>query len=100
MINEMVQQPSQRSGVDDARMEVREGVEFTRLDDGAVLLKVTVWPKGPHRLIRLDQDTWASLIATMSYYGEENFGYYRALNFHAGTPIHPTNPIIEKPPKW
>lgn len=40
---------------------------------------------------------WASIIAQMSYYGEEDFGWYRALEFHLKTTM-PTNcPLADKP---
>jgi hypothetical protein len=48
--------------------------------------------------ISIDANAWASVIATVSYYGEEDYGFYRALNFHTGQPIHATTPIKEKPP--
>lgn len=41
---------------------------------------------------------WASIIANMSYYGEEDYGYYRALDFHAKIKADPiTTPIRDKP---
>jgi hypothetical protein len=41
----------------------------------------------------IEAKIWASIIATMSHYGEEDYGFYRALNFHMGAPLHPTTPL-------
>ncbi len=46
----------------------------------------------------LDKNTWCSIIASMSYYGEEDYGYFRACNFHYKEPIDPvTTPLQDKP---
>lgn len=73
-----------------------QGYRLTRLDDGDVLLETI------HDTIRIPKHHWCSNIATVSYYGEEDYGFYRATNFHYGQPIHHTNPIIDKPvpPLW
>lgn len=49
------------------------------------------------RVEAIDRNHWYSIIAQVSYYGEEDYGFYRAMNFHDGTPIHSTCPIKEKP---
>jgi hypothetical protein len=65
---------------------------FERLENGDVLLTCG------GQQIRIPLDHWCSTIAQMSYYGEEDYGYYRAKNFHAGEPIHHTCPLVEKTP--
>ena len=47
----------------------------------------------------INMHVWASVIATMSYYGEEDYGYYRALDFHAGIPVDATTPLKDKTPE-
>ncbi len=37
--------------------------------------------------ITVDASAWASIIASMSFYGEENGGFYRAMKFHANEPL-------------
>jgi hypothetical protein len=65
---------------------------FTPLDNGDVLLETQ------HDTIRIPKHHWCSIIATMSYYGEEDYGWYRAAQFHYGAPIDPvTCPLIDKP---
>jgi hypothetical protein len=74
----------------------QKGYRLTRLDNGDVLLETV------HDTIRIPKSHWCSDIANASYYGEEDYGYYRAANFHYGLPPHPTAPISEKPvpPGW
>ena len=46
----------------------------------------------------LSPHEWASIIANMSYYGEEDYGYYRALEFHTKIKQDPiVTPIRDKP---
>lgn len=78
---------------------VKEGLFFERLPDNQV--RVLKREKGTDDApvvfdITLDADSWASVIASMSYYGEEDYGYYRALNFHRGDPIGETTPLVDK----
>lgn len=40
-------------------------------------------PKKPYQVdLTINQESWASIIATVSAYGEADNGYYRALKFH------------------
>jgi len=64
---------------------------FERCENGDVMLMY------PGNSIRIPKAHWCSVIAQMSYYGEEDYGWYRATNFHYGMPIHPTCPIKDKP---
>lgn len=65
---------------------------FTKQENGDVLLETE------HDTIRIPRDHWCSIIATVSYYGEEDYGWYRATNFHYGMPLDPTNPMrTDKP---
>ena len=73
----------------------KDGLAFEQSENGGVIVHLEGMK------VSLDMHSWASVIATMSYYGEEDFGYYRALNFHAGKTIHETCPLKEKtPPDW
>lgn len=80
-----------------------DGLFFERQDNGGVRI---VKHETGHRESPvvfeavLDKDHWASIIATMSYYGEEDYGFYRASEFHSKTPIGPTTPIKDKLPLW
>lgn len=51
-------------------------------------------------LDEIEKNRWHSTIAQMSYYGEGDYGFYRAANFHSGEPVHATCPLIEKPRLW
>ena len=51
-------------------------------------------------LDEIEKNHWHSIIAQMSYYGEEDYGFYRAANFHSGELIHATCPLKEKPSLW
>ncbi len=64
---------------------------FERMENGDVMLRCG------GETIRIPKSHWCSTIAQMSYYGEEDYGFYRATNFHYGQPIHPTTPISDKP---
>lgn len=79
------------------------GVFFEQAGNGAVRLLVKAEGKDDSPVLKdviLDKDTWASIIATVSYHGEEDYGFYRATNFHSKAPIHATTPIPDKPAKW
>lgn len=68
------------------RVEAGE-VLFERNESGSVTVYVPNNRGERMKLQTIDPSIWASVIATLSYYGEENYGYYRATNFHLGTPI-------------
>lgn len=78
-----------------------DGLYFERLPHGQVrILKRDGAADDAPVLLNLivDANAWASVIASMSYYGEEDYGFYRALNFHTGAPLHATTPIADKLP--
>ena len=78
----------------------KEGLGFEKGPNGSVIVEVGLndEPNSPRKQrIELDKDTWDSVIATVSYYGEEDYGYYRALEFHAKIPVHETCPLKDKP---
>lgn len=77
---------------------VNDKIRFTRNDDGSVTLEVRT--EMGLACYRFDKDSWASVIANMSYYGEEDYGFYRATEFHSGVPLGPTTPLKQKPPLW
>lgn len=71
---------------------LNEGLYFENLPDGKVRILKRSGSQDDSPVIFdhvLDANQWASVIATMSNYGEENGGFYRALNFHRGDPIPP-----------
>lgn len=72
------------------------GYRLTRLENGDVLLETI------YDTIRIPKHQWCSDIATASYYGEEDYGFYRAANFHYKNPIDKTSPVRDKPvsPMW
>ncbi len=84
---------------------VTDGLFFERLPDGQVRIMKTIEKevgsaKGGSPVVTLDMtldaNTWASVIASMSYYGEEDYGFYRAMNFHRGDEIPESCPLIDK----
>lgn len=80
-------------------LHVKDGLYFERLPDNQVriLKKEKGTDDAPISFdMTLDANLWASVIASMSYYGEEDNGFYRALNFHRGDPIHATTPLVDK----
>ena len=69
---------------------VRDGLFFEKQADGAVrILKRTDGRDDAPVVFDmvLDKHSWASVIATMSFYGEESYGYFRALLFHDNLPL-------------
>ena len=48
--------------------------------------------------ITVDASQWSSVIASMSFYGEENYGFYRALQFHRGDPLPESVRLVEQQP--
>ena len=80
---------------------VRDGVFFKQLDNGDVRLIVKESGHDNANVVKdiiIDIDSWCSVIATMSFYGEEDYGFYRAGLFHAGRKLDSTMPMKEKEP--
>lgn len=70
----------------------RDGLHFERRENGSVAVTVEVsgtdangrafsWPR---EFILLDADTWASVVASVSAYGENGESFRAAENFHGG----------------
>jgi hypothetical protein len=81
----------------------KDGLYFERQADGGVrvLVKADAHEEAATlREVIVDADSWASVIANMSYYGEEDYGFYRASNFHSGTKLRESTPLKDKPPLW
>lgn len=77
----------------------QNGLYFERLKDGSVRIIKRKDAMQDAEIIAdetLDANCWASIIATMSYYGEEDYGFYRATLFHQNEPIPDTVTIIDK----
>lgn len=68
-----------------------DGLYFEQLPDGAVriLKRKTVDADFEATVldITISAEEWASVIASMSHYGEEHYGFYRALSFHRGDSV-------------
>jgi hypothetical protein len=83
---------------------VKDGLYFERLSDGNVRVLKRRDGKPDSAVVFdmiIDRDSWCSIIASMSYYGEEDYGWYRACNFHNGTHLDPvTTPLADKKPLW
>lgn len=82
---------------------VSDGLFFERLSTGSVRIvkRETGNPDSAVVFEQIvDESAWCSVIASMSYYGEENYGYYRALNFHSGRKLDSTTPLVNKTPLW
>jgi hypothetical protein len=76
---------------------VTNGLFFERLTDGSVRLikRVSHQENAPVLFeYTLNPNQWASVIASMSYWGEENEGFYRALKFHNGNGENKPSPIV------
>jgi hypothetical protein len=79
-----------------SRLHLADGLYFEQLHNGGVrITKYESGHEGSTVLFQqdIDSDGWASVIATMSYYGEIDSGFYRALNFHTGAPLNSTTPL-------
>lgn len=77
----------------------QNGLFFEKQADGSVrILKTESGREGDPVLmdVTLDKHSWGSVIASMSYYGEEDYGFYRAMNFHVGEPIGETTPLNQE----
>ena len=69
---------------------VRDGLFFERQTEGAIRILKRTNGRDDAPIVFdmvLDKHAWASVIATMSFYGEEHYGYFRALLFHDNTPL-------------
>ena len=82
-----------------------DGLFFEQQPDGAVRILIRESGQVGAPVLReyqLDCDSWASVIATMSYYGEEDNGFYRAGRFHNGIQKRDAAELAlkDKPPKW
>lgn len=67
-----------------------DGLYFEKLADGAVRILKKADSQESSPVIfdhMMEASHWASVIASMSHYGEESGGFYRALNFHRGDPL-------------
>lgn len=76
----------------------KDGLRFERQEDGGVIITLTDQDNYLLSKVRLDKYHWCSLIADMSYYGEEDYGFDRASNFHYKKELNPiTTPLKDKP---
>jgi hypothetical protein len=79
------------------RVEFKYGIYLERQEDGGVKLIIADNGETIEEVV-VDKYAWSSIIADMSYYGEEDYGYDRACNFHFKQPIDPiTTPLKDKP---
>jgi len=76
-----------------------DGLFFERLLEGKVRILKRASGSADAPVVfdlTVDSNSWASIIASMSYYGEEDNGFYRAMNFHTGKPLDKTTPLKDK----
>lgn len=67
-----------------------DGLYFEKLPDGGVRILKRSGSQEDSPVIFdhvLDANQWASVIASMSLHGEEDGGFYYALQFHRGDPL-------------
>lgn len=77
------------------KFHLADGLYFKQLPNGGV--RITKEEKDSIEFaVDIDASGWGSVIASMSYYGEEDYGFYRAMNFHTGEPIGETTPINQE----
>lgn len=70
------------------------GLYFEKLNNGAVRVLKRESGRDDAPVVfdaTIDKDTWCSIIAGMSFYGEEDYGFYRAGHFHYGGQITETD---------
>jgi len=78
---------------------LQDGLYFDRLEDGKVrILKKNADTDAVEMDMVVDAAGWCSVIASMSYYGEEDCGFYRAEEFHQKKPVPDTCPLVDKEP--
>lgn len=78
---------------------VSDGLYFEDKPDGSVRIikRETGHADAPVIFdITLGPSSWASVIASMSYYGEEDGGFYRAIEFHSGESLPPGVRLVDK----
>lgn len=69
---------------------LRDGLYFEQLPEGAVrIIKKENGQEGAPVIFdqTVDASQWSSVIASMSHYGEEYYGFYPALSFHRGDDV-------------
>jgi hypothetical protein len=79
---------------------VTDGLFFQRLPECAVRIIKTAQGRVDDPVIfdlTLNASQWASVIASMSWHGEEKYGFYRAMHFHCGD-LPPVDITIEVAP--
>lgn len=76
--------------LEEGMFHVVDGLYFQKLKDGAVRVLKTAGGQEDSPVIfdqTLEASQWASVIATMSYLGEEDGGFYHAMHYHTGEKI-------------
>ena len=69
---------------------------FERNEDGSVTVYVADHAGNLMKQETINDGVWGSIIANMSYYGEADYGWYRAMNFHKGSPLGPGMVLKDK----
>ena len=85
----------------------RDGFHFARLDDGSVRVALTrpvLRPDGEPTLdqaviaqVVLPPAEWASVVASVSKYGETGVSWSAALDWHGGSPLSEPGPEGDRP---
>lgn len=63
----------------------KDGYHFLRTEDAGVRIVVARGEK--RHVVEFDRYTWASILASVSSYGETSDSYHAALNFHDGDAV-------------
>lgn len=74
------------------------GVFFYRGDNDAVVMRIHREASPESEVTHeftFDHGTWCSIIATMSRYGETDYGWFRAMQFHKDDPIPEGVTLVE-----
>lgn len=58
---------------------------FERNADGSVTVYVAMHDGTMQKQETINDGIWGSIIANMSSYGEDRYGWYRAMQFHKGS---------------
>jgi len=76
----------------------QDGWCFKRLEDGSVRIRKQVLEGSADVAVDVvfPPGIWGSVIANCSYYGEDDYGWYRAMNFHLGGHLDATTPLNQE----
>lgn len=74
------------------KFHAKDGLSFERMEDGSVRVSVEAGPASFSTV--LNQDTWASCVASVSPAGDTAHNFQMALNFHIGENDSPEDYLL------